>query len=341
MHTRRIELIDSIESFRAWKTFIRNYLSGKNLLCFIEVKTNNEAASGNQDEAKVDDQAVMKQKNEARSILFKSIHPTLFQLFEDEDEYPLNDPLKLYQGIVAHFEIVSMTNKNHLRTQLYQSKMKPNESVDNYVSRIQQLVRSLKSIDSKWNPNDEDLTYFILNGLSESFKPIKLIIENDNALSMNTIILKLRQYQESESWSSAKHSSSNKNKHASIEEDGVSYYNQDSNRNYSNSKSFGSNQQRINNNRSNQQGNRSNSARTCYTCGDAAHMAYDCPRNANAIKCANCRYIGGHRTEECRKPPRNRSNGANNQSSAIKQSSNSDFKNQDASSIKNNYAMKK
>jgi gag-polypeptide of LTR copia-type len=192
--SRRIELVDSIESFRAWKTFIRNYLSGKNLLGFIDpaLRANEELEEEAKGDANKNSMSESrKQRNEARSILFKTIHPTLFQLFEDEEVYPLDDPLKLYQGIVAHFEIASMTNKNHLRTQLYQSKMKSQESVDSYVSRIQQLNRSIKSIDAKWNPNDADLSYFILNGLQESFKPIKLIIENDDSLKLSEIISKL------------------------------------------------------------------------------------------------------------------------------------------------------
>ena len=332
---RQVELCDTIDSFHAWKPFIRAYLSGKNLLDTINPDVLNEDEV-KESESKLTGKEVRKQKNEAHAILFKSMNPSLFQLFEDESVYPLGDPLTLWKGILTHFQMDTLTNKNYLRTQLYQSKMKPHETVDVYVSRIQQLSRSLKSIDTKWQPDDAELNYFILNGLPDSYKPIKLIIENEKNLSKSELIKKLRQYQESELLSSNKPSSVNKNmKRSSFDEDGVSYYHQQSNRTpYMNKSYSSSNQSR--NNRPPSQGNRTNGLRQCYTCNETSHMAFECPRNANIVKCSNCRYIGGHRTEECRKPTRQR----NSNPSMNSTSQSSMMKNPSSSSIKNNYSMK-
>jgi hypothetical protein len=228
---RLVELQDSYESFRAWKPLIRSHLNGKNLLELIE--PHSPAVSGDSDSGSGSSVSVadsnskkkkkkestdasaaaastqpsadlLKRKREAHAIVFRSLHPSLLQLFEDESEYPFDDPCKLWSSLLSHFQIASLSNKNHLRTQLYQARMKSSESVDSYVARIQQLSRSLKSIDAKWNPDDVEVCFFLLNGLPESFKTIKLLIEHDGELKFNQVVNKLRQFQESESWTAHK-----------------------------------------------------------------------------------------------------------------------------------------
>ena len=319
-----IVLEDTLVSYRIWKPKIKNKLFGKDVLDMVERDEEEEKKEAEQlkdEKLKLYLSERKKSIAKARSIIFSSLNKDLVPLFEDETEYPLLRPDLLWQGIIKHFESQTIVNQFHLRQQLNEIKLKvkENEKIDSYISRLLQLTRELKAADSSFKATDRELLFYILNGLPKSFKQIKLILENDSATNVNTAVLKLKQFQEQEIINLNKESTkinSNSGK-KSEEEDGVTYLNQQNNRNNfrNNFSSNSNNRFDINKNRKNTNNNNSTNRpgfRKCFTCDSSNHVAWNCPENKDAVKCENCRYIGGHTTEQCRKPKRNWNNNNNN-----------------------------
>ena len=101
-----IELSDSNESYRLWKVKMKSRLVGKQMWSVID-PTQDEIDEA-EEEAKRDEKAARKARvkcaTEARYIIFSTLSNSLIPLFENENDFPLNDAKKLWFGIVRHFE---------------------------------------------------------------------------------------------------------------------------------------------------------------------------------------------------------------------------------------------
>ena len=301
---------------------MKNRLVGKQLWFTIEPTEEEmiEAA----EEAKKDDKAARKERMkcaiEARCILFSSLSNSLIPLFENEKDFPFNDAKKLWCGIVKHFESGTTAARNNLKEQLFSVRMKQGEKMDSYISRIMQLVRSLEGMHS--TVSEEDQLFHIFNGLPSSYGSIRLILEtSSNKLTVAQVTLRLREYQEMQAMKTTRKDSSDEfEEDRSVSSSG--YYQE---RSKGNAKPFHNNSFK----------DRNNGVRACYSCGSTTHIAFDCPKNANVVKCTNCRYIGGHKTEECRKGPRGQNNAGHRKNN--NNGNNSKNYNNQKSSAKNNY----
>ena len=172
MNTSESNILSNIKfngdarNFAQWRTRIEAYMEDKELMEVIE-----NPVIGIDDEAKLefgkteeDIQVLHKQSKKAYAILMMALGDEQLQLVMDVKR---GNAYRVWKKLTEQFERKTQTNKILVRRQLQSITMKPNESVNAYVARINQLVMLLVGINE--TVSETEKISVLLNGLPDEY----------------------------------------------------------------------------------------------------------------------------------------------------------------------------
>lgn len=272
--------------FSLWKMQITAYLEFKDLLDVVESPVKGvpqsglkfTSKSGGDGSASVTDVTEAKSAHEkdnvkksmiAYNILLLSLNKEQLQMVID---VPRGNAHGVWSALLSRYERKTVASKMKLRNELHNIKLKSNENIDMYISRIKQLMLLLADMGSVLS-NDESI-YVLLKGLPDQYSAVIDTLSLNDKLEFEDACSYIRDRYE--------------RIHIIEEEndahmDLISYVKDG----------------RITSNKNGQSTNNNNDkVKGCHTCGKSGHMQYYCPENKDKVKCGYCRKIG-HDEKSC------------------------------------------
>lgn len=190
---------------------------------------------------------------------------------------PRGDAFGLWKCLTEKYEGATDADQVHLRSQLHKLKLKENESIDNFISRISQLVLQIESIDKDDKISEKELLVVLYDGLPITFQPVIQALKVSKEKSFTIACKHIRNYYNELSYKSTASGGAINLTSSSCDHDKVINDNNLSTSFAGLAKSkFKSNKYNYN----------------CRTCGKPGHIAYYCEQNKDKDKCDYCRRVG-------------------------------------------------
>lgn len=226
----------------------------------------------------------------------------------------------VWKLLLGRYERKTVASQAHVIEQLMSTRMEAGEHVDSYVARLKNTVSVLAEMGEPVSPSMQK--HVLMQGLPSSYSSlVQSLGLQQAALTFEDIVTHLVDHQEKlllrERASGS--GSGDRQRHADV----ASYAQVGGGGGSGSAQPWQSQQrgQRGPGAQGNRFGNRNGAAsarnnhsgvgdrpdsRTCFTCDQTGHIAYDCPRNRDAKKCSTCRRLG-HSPNQC--PSKNGRNG--------------------------------
>ena len=211
------------------------------------------------------------------------------------------DAHAVWKVLLARFENHSMHNLMQATDQLHQLKLDESEAapLDMFVARIRSLELALTELGQA--PDEMKLKIVLLRGLPSSYESAMKVLRMQGNLSFDEMVTQLeteeREMQakrKSEIDEVASLARENRHQQQRFGDRRSSHRGGGAGSSSQHSRGGGNNSQQ----------------RLCYGCNQPGHVAFDCPKNRDAIKCSLCRTLG-HSDKQCQSTRRGRGAGAN------------------------------
>jgi hypothetical protein len=281
--------------FSLWKMQIMAYLDEAGLLGVVENPVCGITTSSIETIVKVEDNTIKSEEKaqltqEQQKLMKKSMtaYNLLLLTLQNEQlhmviDVPRGNAHGVWSALIKRYERKTVASKTQLRNQLYNNKLRSDESIDMYIARIKQIVLSLSDMGSKLS-NDE-LIYILFKGLPSSSGSLIDILSTNDKLQFEEACTSIRDRQERIDLTEDEHN------YALQVSDNNNNYNKKNDQNKV-PKQSGTNNKSFNKNKQNKPYIK------CDTCNEIGHAPYYCPQNKQKKKCDYCRKVG-HTKQEC------------------------------------------
>ena len=210
------------------------------------------------------------------------------------------DAHAVWKVLLARFENHSMHNLMQATDQLHGLKLDASEAapLDMFVARIRSLELALTELGQA--PDEMKLKIVLLRGLPSSYESAVKVLRMQGNLSFDEMVTQL----EAEEREMQDKRKSEMDEVASLARENRHHQQQRFGRSSQRGGGAGSSSHHS------RGGGHNSQQRLCYGCNQPGHVAFDCPKNRDAIKCSLCRTLG-HSDKQCQSTRRGRGAGAN------------------------------
>jgi hypothetical protein len=289
-----------------WKKSMVNYLASRGMADMLTTPIP-LVSDGDNDEKKVATQRQGVKAQVAYHTIWSALSDELKREYISVDD---GDAYELWRLIVKKYESKTEASKKILNKQLDECYMRSDERFDTYKSRLVYIIGQLRATGEA--VTDERKIDRLLLGLTDAYsstaQTLSINIKANN-MDFDDACEHIRNYEEMMNIKNDKHD----DLESRLASDSASsYYVNQERAFYTNQGYRGRGVQRGGASRYEQGGSyRDRGNRTCYTCNEPGHVAFDCEKNKNKKKCTYCRTIGSHTTGECYSKDRDRHTGNN------------------------------
>ena len=163
------------KDFPLWKIKVQAYIGGQGWTKVIS------ALKPDPNDKKEDELKVF-------AFLVNSLSYSVLSLFASVAAE--QDPRKLWQALVKHYERDTMASKHATRAVMMSQRLAEGEDVSVYVSRITSCAQKLVSMGD--NVGDGDLLFCLLNGLPDTYDAFKAMIRLKENVDFATAVQHLK-----------------------------------------------------------------------------------------------------------------------------------------------------
>ena len=125
------------------------------------------------------------------SLLFNALSPQVCVHLRD---VPHGHPYQLWRKLMSLYERETATSTRERMTKFLQMRMQDDENAETYYTRVLTTAMELRA--RKKDITEEQIVDVIYAGLPKTFLPIKLVLEQNDGLSADDIIERLRDFEE-------------------------------------------------------------------------------------------------------------------------------------------------
>ena len=301
----RIMKLDLTKDIALWKFKMISYMEAMDLYKYIEkrdVEVKNEAYNTSITSVAVNTADVKPTNRDnaiLKNIIIKNISNEL--IVEIMTKYGTEGtPQQIWYYLLNKFESTSVAKKAHLQVVLQEMRLKPSESIDTLVRRINEVCMQLQIVGEIISDSRKVLV--LTTAVKSDYKSLVESIYLQDNLSFDQVALKLKEAQErrnldldTDSKQETANYTNNKNNNNN------NNYNNSNNHNYGNDRPDqrhkGHNHDRsFNRNNYNHDSSSSSSSSSdrnaCSSCGKLGHYYKDCNVYIKKMKCNNCGKVG-------------------------------------------------
>ena len=164
------------KDFPLWKIKVQAYIGGQGWTKVISALVKPDPDDKKDDEPKV------------FAFLVNSLSYSVLSLFASVAAE--QDPRKLWQALVKHYERDTMASKHATRAVMMSQRLAEGEDVSVYVSRITSCAQKLLSMGDV--VSEDDQLFCLLNGLPESYDSFKYMIRLKDQVTFATAVQHLK-----------------------------------------------------------------------------------------------------------------------------------------------------
>jgi hypothetical protein len=242
----------------------------------------------------------------------KKAYATLVNCLSNEQlslvsHVPLGNAHEVWNILIQRYERKTTASKAHTRDMLHKCKKESKESFDAYLSRVMQLILSLKEM--KEVISEGELMYVLFNGLPAEYDSVVQSLKVNDQVKFNDACQHIRdceevmvikhQVKEDEAANHVKDSRANEDK-SDFSSRGRGNKFRGRGRGRGSRGTRGTSYRGTSYRGRGGYNGHSSSSNNCYTCGKPGHYAAECEEGNTDIKrCDHCKKVG-HTKQECR-----------------------------------------